>query len=366
MEFEINMINVENGDAILLMLKDGERKSLIVIDGGYKKYYPKVKKRIEELLPLFDDKIDLLICTHYDNDHIGGIEKILDEYHDKIQEIWIHTIEETVEQEVIFLNEQINSLQKNFIFVDYPSKISANFVIEAYQDLLRVVKKIREYNLEEKMSQPFKGKIFQKFSEFKVAGPTYTFYERNLPALRKEAIKEDLKANYENNKIDGIRKFSEFIADRKKIPDNQINDGSILEKSSLQNGVTATNMVSIITLLQVGTKKILFTGDAGIESFENEIPLWDTDLKDLFFLSLPHHGSKNNTSKKMIDIFNPQYVFVSAKGNKNYPSEHITNYMKSQRNLLKFEVSNSDSKTWYLKIDHNGNFTRIFEKPFFT
>ena len=87
MEVEINMINVEDGDAIIVQLKKGDKKALILIDGGYKKYYSKVKKRLEELLPLYNNKISLVVCTHYDNDHIGGIEKILDDYHLIIEKI---------------------------------------------------------------------------------------------------------------------------------------------------------------------------------------------------------------------------------------------------------------------------------------
>jgi len=48
MKVEINVINVEDGDAIILMLTDNDRKSLILIDGGYKKYYPKVKKGLNK------------------------------------------------------------------------------------------------------------------------------------------------------------------------------------------------------------------------------------------------------------------------------------------------------------------------------
>ncbi|OCA69078.1 hypothetical protein BBI01_17860 [Chryseobacterium artocarpi] len=359
MEIEINMINVEDGDAIILMLKNSEKKSLIVIDGGYKAHYPKIKKRLEEVLPLYDNKIDLLICTHYDNDHIGGVEKILDDYHQIVQEIWIHTIKETVDEEIHFLGKQLTELKQNLLLEDIDIDSSSKYIIEGYEDLLRVVRKIRDYGLEDKMSQVFKGKEFGKFPIFSVIGPTYDFYRQNLPALKSEAIEEDLKANFDHRFSSGIPKLSEYLKNSLNTSGNEA-DCKNLEVSSLRNGVTATNMVSIVTLLQFDNKKFLFTGDAGIESFEKHIPNWDTDLKDLYFLDLPHHGSKNNTSKKMIDVFNPNYVFVSARSRNNRPSSHIESCIKSRKNLVRFEITNRDSKTWYIKIDQDGNFSRIF------
>jgi beta-lactamase superfamily II metal-dependent hydrolase len=124
MKVEINVINVEDGDAIILMLKDNDRKSLILIDGGYKKYYPKLKRRIEEVLPLFDNKIDLLICTHYDNDHIGGVEKILDDYHTKIEQIWIHKIDSSIDSTINLMEEKIQNLESHLILEINISKAS--------------------------------------------------------------------------------------------------------------------------------------------------------------------------------------------------------------------------------------------------
>ena len=367
MDVEINMLNVEDGDAIIIMLNKNEKKSLILIDGGYKKHYGKIERRLKEVLPFYNNKIDLLICTHYDNDHIGGVEKLLDEFHSIIEEIWIHKIEDNLSElqekfsekiELLktendsFDDSNISSFFKNF------DALSRNIVLEGYRDLLRVVNKIRLYGLENKIVQATKGKFFNKFPEFKVISPTAEYYNSNLPHLKAEAIFEDLKSNRQNSSS-GLMSLQEFFFSSLQESGSQLNSCDRLEVSSLANNVSATNMVSIVTLLEANGRKYLFTGDSGIESFTEHISNWEIDLKNLYFLDLAHHGSKNNTSRKQIDIFNPEIVFVSGDNGPNRPSMFIRNCITSRINNKIFEVTNSNDKTWYLKLDKNGNFSRI-------
>lgn len=366
MKVEINVINVEDGDAIILMLVDNDRKSLILIDGGYKKYYPKVKKRIDQVLPSFNNKIDLLICTHYDNDHIGGVEKVLDDYHKIIEQIWIHKIDSSIESTIGLLVEKIQSLESTLILESNKSSKSIEayenkLLIEGYNDLLRVIQKIKKYGLDNKIIEAKQGNSFEKFPEFSVVSPSSEFYNKNLPELKNESILEDLKSNIRMKKSTNMPPLVELLLesfDESGVPTDYCDQ---LEKSSLENGVTATNMVSIVTLLEFDNKRFLFTGDSGIESYEPNTPSWKEKLKDLFFLVVPHHGSKNNTSREMLSIFNPIHVFVSGKNSVNRPSVFIEKCLKLKNGLKTFEVTNKESNTWYLRIDEKGSFERILE-----
>lgn len=367
MDIEINMLNVEDGDAIILLLKDNNRKSLVVIDGGYKKHFPKLQKRLNELLPQFDNKIDLLICTHYDNDHIGGVEYVLDHYHDRIEEIWIHKIDQSLsaleqrfESKIMLLENEFkstNTLERANLFKSAEAMRNA-LVIEGYKDLLRVVEKIRKYDLEDKIVEATTGTVFKKFPEFRVISPSAPYYNSNLNELKQESIKEDLKANI-NNSSKTLMSLVEQYFEVRTEAGVMLNPCDELETSSLANSVTATNMVSIVTLLEADGKKYLFTGDSGIESFTPNTLNWEHDLKDLYFLDIAHHGSKNNTSKRQLDVFNPKIAFVSGNNGPNRPSSFITKCLTSKPNNVRFEVTNADPKTWYLKLDDKGNFKRI-------
>lgn len=60
------------GDCILLRLEEGEQRYAIMVDCGW--YEEPIKHYIQNTL---EEKIDLLIVTHIDNDHIVGVKDML-------------------------------------------------------------------------------------------------------------------------------------------------------------------------------------------------------------------------------------------------------------------------------------------------
>ncbi|MEM6813085.1 MAG: MBL fold metallo-hydrolase [Bacteroidota bacterium] len=351
MNFEINMINVKDGDAIILTLEKKDRKALIVIDGGYKKYYSKIKKRLKQLLPRYGNKIDLLVCTHYDNDHLGGVEKILDEYHSVISEIWIHKIEDSLSKQEQYLKEEISRLQmvkdNDKSLRGYLDTGSSEIVLEAYKDLVRVVNKIREYGLEDITREVTRGDSLNGFEEFSVISPTKEYYNKYLEELKDEKyLKETQSLLLEQDLESKMTPLSEIYQEVLETK----NPCELLETSSVSNSVSATNMVSIVTSLKVGDRKILFTGDSGIESF-TEQNILDDQIKDIEFLDLSHHGSKNNTSKELLEHFNPEVVFVSAKNGKNRPDKKLVECLGRKRAGNDIYVTNENPETWYLKYN---------------
>lgn len=345
------MINVEDGDAIFIGLEKNGKKALIVIDGGYPQFYEdRVKKRLVELLPLYDNKIRLMVCTHYDNDHLVGARKILNDYHDSIQEIWIHKIEDTLEEEILKMEKGLQSLNESIAQKDLTSFIAgldsskSDFVIESYRELLGFMKEIRDFGMEEKCVQAVRGTKLEGFNEFEVIGPTPVYYNSMLNELKGEKYLADIEYNIlkENFNSDFV-----LINGAKDLME-RMDPCSFFEKSSRSNGVTATNMVSIVTLLNANGKKFLFTGDAGIESFESN-DLLDNKVENLDWMQLPHHGSKNNTSKTMINHFKPDIVFVSGNGGPNRPSQNIVRCLNQKNTNL--QTTNSPNNTWYLSIN---------------
>lgn len=83
----VSFINVGQGDSILIECK--EVGKVILIDGGAKNDYLDMGKR--EVLPYLRrkgiKKIDIIISTHSDNDHKGGLETILKKM--PVSQIWI-------------------------------------------------------------------------------------------------------------------------------------------------------------------------------------------------------------------------------------------------------------------------------------
>lgn len=70
-ELEVDFFDVGQGDAILIQAPTGHT---ILIDGGRD---TTVSRKIAEELPLYDRTIDLVILTHPDLDHVGGLPDVL-------------------------------------------------------------------------------------------------------------------------------------------------------------------------------------------------------------------------------------------------------------------------------------------------
>lgn len=357
MEVEINMINVEDGDAIILTLKKTTgAKALIIIDGGFKKFFnTRLKKRLDELLPEFNNKISLIVCTHYDDDHLSGVECLIDEYHQIIDKIWMHKAQGTLSDKIIELNQNIEQVEKNYhtLLLEQINPISARLkiVLEDYKHLVKVLKKIKDKGLEDKIVEAIEGEKLQGFHELEVISPTANFYNQNLDAIKNDQLIQEHYNNMDDRyffKEDLNLSDPQLLIEWRKL----MNACDYLETSSLANNVTATNMISIVILLSANDKKYLFTGDAGIETFEYYIPKWKERLSKLDWLDLPHHGSKNNTSKNMIDVFSPKIVFISASGKDNRPSQYLKTCLFYRDSNI--NITNSAKDTWYLKLNTAG------------
>ncbi len=70
----VSFLNVGQGDAIFVEAPNGNQ---VLIDGGPNK---SVLSELGKIMPFWDRSIDVVIATHPDKDHIGGLPKILKRY----------------------------------------------------------------------------------------------------------------------------------------------------------------------------------------------------------------------------------------------------------------------------------------------
>jgi competence protein ComEC len=70
----VSFLDIGQGDAILIKTPNGNR---MLIDGGPDK---KILEQIGNELPFGEKKIDVVLATHPDSDHIGGLPYIFDQY----------------------------------------------------------------------------------------------------------------------------------------------------------------------------------------------------------------------------------------------------------------------------------------------
>ena len=72
---KIYMLDIGQGDSFLIIAPGGGK---MLIDGGKD---AQVLTKLSQVLPLGDSNIDVVLATHPDADHIGGLPYVLDRYH---------------------------------------------------------------------------------------------------------------------------------------------------------------------------------------------------------------------------------------------------------------------------------------------
>lgn len=73
-ELEVHFLDVGQGDAVLIITPDDKR---VLVDGGPN---DQVLLALEEVLPWHARRIDLMVLTHPHDDHVAGLNAVLDRF----------------------------------------------------------------------------------------------------------------------------------------------------------------------------------------------------------------------------------------------------------------------------------------------
>jgi beta-lactamase superfamily II metal-dependent hydrolase len=132
-------------------------------------------------------------------------------------------------------------------------------------------------------------------------------------------------------------------------------------------GVThPRNNSSVITLLSFKNKRYMFTGDAGIPALEYAAEAYETTFGDfattpLTFFQAPHHGSKRNVGKTILNriLGHPSaahndnfHGFIhAAKASVKHPSPKVTNALIRRGCQLDYLAVTNGQTKWH----HSGS-----------
>jgi len=311
MPYEIDYIPVgkkkKSGDAILLRFGNlsGPRSEqiVVVIDGGFKDSGEKIVQHLTDFYNT--NKVDLVISTHPDNDHISGLRNVLekcDVTNLLMHRPWNHT------------NDIKNFFKnKNITTSGLEKKLEKS--LQTASDLEDLATK-NDVNIIE----PFQG-VTGFNNTMQILGPSEEYYKELIPLFRNTPAPINALSF-----LAPVQKFVKSVV-------NWIEDRWDIDLLNDDEDTTSPeNNTSVITLFVIDGKKLLFTGDAGktallkASDYANGIGI---PLNDLSFFDVPHHGSKRNLSSKVLSKVKSKTSFVSAaKKAKKHPSKKITNALK--------------------------------------
>lgn len=336
---KIKMYPAQEGDAFLVSFETGSCTKNILIDMGLScTYRSRIKADLVELSSL-GQKLDLLIITHIDQDHIqGAIEFIKENGEDhkiiQVERVWhnsyrhlqfdktghLSEAENDILSQMILQNikpipegrsnvsaKQGSSLSSLLLEYKYNWNISSdlqaiNIDVQNNYDLDDIIikllspdtdklKKLERFWLKELQKKKYKFSI----TDEKIFDDAFEFFMMN----NSEEIgkKENISSS---NKLD-IDKLS--IVDA---PDNEVDS-------------SPTNGSSISFVIEYDNKKLLFLADAHEDIIVKSLrEIYDDEVLHFDAIKIPHHGSNNNFSTTISNMIESKRYFVSTNASKHH------------------------------------------------
>jgi len=326
MGFEVDFLavgeNDKSGDAIALRFGNlsGKRNeyAIIVIDGGFKDDGQKLIALIKEYYN-DPDTIDLVIATHPHGDHTAGLETVLKEM--DVGEFWMHRP---------WAETHTNNISSWFT----DGRVTDNSVREALKKSLDTARELETIATQKEIDiiEPFVG-VYKDFGfgRIDIAGPTEEYYESLLPQFTSTPESKNTVATFLTRAAEGITEVVSSVFESWEI--ETLDD----------NGETsAENNSGAITLLRVDDKHLLFTGDAGIPALTNAADTLEASgigNESYSFIQVPHHGSKRNVGKTILNrLVGPilseeqkdtkrmsSFCSCAVSGSPKHPAKKVTN-----------------------------------------
>lgn len=296
--FEVKMLPAEHGDCILITYGDERKPNRILIDGGTSKTYSAIKKEIEKI-PLDQRNFQLLVVTHVDTDHILGVLELLeaDELNVSFQDIW---------------------------FNGYPHLDGSKFRIDLDKYGPRDGERLssflvkqeipwnKAFNSKSIFTSPQEGipqKILEGGLKVSIVSPSEDKLEELKPVWRKACRKAGL--------IPG-----EAIPPLPPIPPDVERYGPFnldkLANSPFDDDESESNGSSIGLLIEYKDKRILLTGDAHADVLRDSIQKLKGQSQKLRLdaFKVPHHGSRANISKELLQDIDCKKYLISTNGHR--------------------------------------------------
>jgi len=149
--------------------------------------------------------------------------------------------------------------------------------------------------------------------------------------------------------LDILHPSKQFLSDNTSWI-SSINKGGVLGAYTSNKD---PNEFSIVTILRLGEFEALFTGDID-PAISNTIAEQITrrGIKSVKYIKIPHHGSKNGVSGRLLDVIEPSVaiISVSAKNSYGHPHEEVIK-MLNDRNI---EILRTDEEG-DIVVESDGN-----------
>lgn len=296
----ITLFPAREGDCLLLDYGPEAQKKYILIDAGRAWTY---KNALKDYLTQHEiNRLELLVVTHVDRDHIDGMLSLIKDSDLKLDvgDVWFNTYEhlngETVQTPE---DDELESFGAKM-----GEELSSEIVARGWQWNQHFKRKSVELD-----NCPDDKKIQVGEVNFTLLSPDREKLEALIPNWEKECQKAGITPGYQ------VEEYPE--ADDDEIEEFGAVDVEELAETEFSPDSSKPNGTSIAFILEYKGRKLLLSGDAHVDRLMDSLSEQGVSEQNplrLDAFKLSHHGSKSNLSKELLALMDcPQYL-VSTSG----------------------------------------------------
>jgi len=325
--FTLEALRAKHGDALILHFGDGRRHRLIVIDGGPTgvagdALIPRLKELRSALAGAKPLRVEVLMISHIDDDHIRGILDLseqfvsnpLDERFVEVGTLW-HNAFDDLADDAAGLEASVARLEAQVAATGAgPSwKGDAKAVVASVRQGVQLKDNATKLGWErnspfgEFVMAPGDGAAQAKFGDLrlKIVGPR----QPELEKLRK--------------------RWREWVEQAKK------GKGEAAARAAANLDRSVFNLSSIVCVAEFAKKTMLLTGDARgdhiLAALEAAALLETGGKLEFDVLKLPHHGSNRNVDPEFFERLRARHYVVSGNGIHHNPEVETLEMLSAAR-----------------------------------
>lgn len=314
----VTMLPAKEGDCLLVSYGETDALKYILIDAGRAWTYKNALKKTLEDKAI--DTLELLVVTHVDRDHIDGILSLVkdDSLQLTVKNIWFngweHLDNSGIEQadlsDLSDLDDlsDLGGLNDEQDLEEFGAKMGEEFSPFIIQKKWPWNKQFKGYAVEVRDDAAE--------NEIQIGEIKLTLLSPNRQKL--DELKPVWKKECEKAGITPGASLDEYVVEDDDIEVFGAPNIERLAVEAFKDDHSKANGSSIAFILEYQGKKLLLSGDAHVDLLLSGLKKLGATKQQPYFLDLfkvPHHGSKYNISKELLEVISCQNFLVSTNGN---------------------------------------------------
>lgn len=342
---QVTMLPAKEGDCLLISYGDEEKK-YILIDAGRAWTYNNALKTY-----LADNNIktlELLVVTHVDRDHIDGMLKLVNDaaLDLEVKDVWFNTWDH-LNGDAIQLPQDDDETEE--FGAKMGEELSTGIIIKGWPwNNFFQGRAIELDNI------PQDGDIIVDDVKLTLLSPDRDKLQALVPVWEDECEEAGIAPG---------SSVEDYVIDDDEIEEFGAINIDTLADEAFSNDHSKANGSSIAFILEYKNRRILLSGDAHADMLVASLKGLGASSDhpiELDAFKVPHHGSKYNISRDLLDLIKCDHYLISTNGNYFKHPEDV-----AMARLIKYGTASStlnfNYKTDYNRVWENSDWMRDYD-----